>query len=119
METTTLIKTKSDPDWEETEEQEDDEDIESSLDSEANLTLTKKRSRRELMKMSSVELDVATPQLLIVDRDENIYSSQTCISKSLVPLMPISFVTIIMFTVAISISCYKHWFMPKKALLFY
>lgn len=119
---TTQSDIEKDHDWSE----EAEEDIESSLDSgvtvePSNLTLpsTKKRSRRELMKMSSIELDVATPQLLIVDRDENIYGSQACISKTLIPLFPISFLTVVLLTGTISVSCYKHWFVPQKTLLFY
>ncbi|KAI6182493.1 Zona pellucida domain-containing protein [Aphelenchoides bicaudatus] len=105
--------------------EEAEEDIESSLDSESTTELknqTKKRDRRELLQMvKPLELDVTTPQLLIVDQEERnfIYSSQTCISKSLLPLLPISFVTTIAMTVLLTLSLYKHCFVTQKSLLFY
>jgi hypothetical protein len=107
---------------------EEAEEFENNLDDDSTTEITnqtKKRDRRELMQMMQtsrpLELDVVTPQLLIMDQDERnfIYSTQTCISKSLLPLLPISFVTIISLTIVLTISLHKHCFTAQKSLLFY
>ncbi|KAI6233031.1 ZP domain-containing protein [Aphelenchoides fujianensis] len=88
----------------------------------SNITLlSRSRERRALLEAIPMEMDVATPQLFVLDQDERrqLDVGRLCVSRAVVPLMPIGLVLGLSFLLMVGISCYRAYFVPKKQLLFY
>lgn len=63
-----------------------------------------------------MELDVASPEMLVLDRDDRqkVVTTQMCFSKALIPLAPLVLLVVVLVTCTASMLCYRSCLLPPK-----
>uniref|UniRef100_A0A914QBD2 ZP domain-containing protein n=1 Tax=Panagrolaimus davidi TaxID=227884 RepID=A0A914QBD2_9BILA len=93
----------------------------------SNSTTATSRPRRSLPLPSfrgrrDIEIDVATPEMLVLDRDENeklpTKSSEFCISKIFFPLFPLILLTVACLSSSLTLLCFKNYCSVPKIVEF-